>query len=122
VLGLREVAIATEAGREITMAPRTPHNLVAALGFLQIDSRAPGLQLLHQWLDNWTGVGLITVGIERLGYRLSLSHIAEGEWRAQFSAHPMWASVGFGVAATPWRAVQIAAWAAVKRGGAPERP
>jgi ATP dependent DNA ligase domain len=81
VLGLREVAIATEAGREITMAPRTPHNLVAALGFLQIDSRAPGLQLLHQWLDNWTGVGLITVGVERLGYRLSLSHIAEGEWR-----------------------------------------
>jgi hypothetical protein len=28
---LRKVAIATEAGREITMAPRTPHNLVAAL-------------------------------------------------------------------------------------------
>jgi hypothetical protein len=67
-------------------------------------------------------VGLITVGVERLGYRLSLSHIAEGEWRAQFSAHPMWASVGFGAAATPWRAVQIAGWAAVKRGGPPERP
>jgi hypothetical protein len=61
------------------------------------------------------GVGLITAGIERLGYRLSLSHIAEGELRAQFSAHPMWSSVGFGVSATPWRAVQLAGRAAAGR-------
>jgi hypothetical protein len=60
-------------------------------------------------------VGLITVGVERLGYRLSLSHIAEGEWRAQFSAHPLWSSVGYGVAATPWEATRIAAAAAVRR-------
>jgi hypothetical protein len=71
---------------------------------------------LHRWLDSWMGVGLITVGVERLGYRLSLSHIAEGEWRAQFSAHPLWPSVGFGVAATPWRVVQIAGRAAAGRG------
>jgi hypothetical protein len=32
-------------------------------------------------LDTWTGVGLITVGVERHGMRLSLSHIAEDEWR-----------------------------------------
>jgi hypothetical protein len=89
--------------------------LRAALGFLELPSRAPELRLLHAWLDSWMGVGLITVGVERLGYRLSLSHIAEGEWRAQFSAHPMWASVGFGVAATPWRAVQIAGRAAAGR-------
>jgi hypothetical protein len=43
----------------------------------------------------------------------ALSHITEGEWRAQFSAHPLWASAGYGVAATPWRAVQVAARAAV---------
>ena len=64
------------------------------------------------------GVGLITAGVERLGYRLSLSHIAEGEWRAEFSAHPMSSSAGYGVAPTPWQAVQIAAWAAVKHGKA----
>jgi hypothetical protein len=64
----------------------------AALGFLQLAPRAPELRLLHRWLDTWTSLGLIVVGIERHGLRFSLSHIADDEWRAQFSAHPMWAS------------------------------
>jgi hypothetical protein len=89
-------------------------NLVATLGFLQLKPTEPELQMLHCWLDTWEGLGLVTVGVERLGYRLSLSHIAEGEWRAHFSEHPMWASAGYGVAPTPWGAVQLAAWAAVK--------
>jgi hypothetical protein len=92
--------------------------LTAALGFLQVPPRAPELRLLHRWLDTWTGVGLITVGVERLGFRLSLSHIAEGEWRAQFSGHPLTASAGYGVASTPWRSVQRAAWEALR----PRRP
>jgi hypothetical protein len=49
--------------------------LRAALGFLQIEPRAPELRLLHQWLDSWTGVGLIVVGVERQSLRLSFSHI-----------------------------------------------
>jgi hypothetical protein len=49
--------------------------------------------------------------MHRQGLRLSLSHIAEGEWRAMFMGHPMFAPTGYGVAATPWRAVQQAAWA-----------
>ena len=102
------------------MTARTEHdqrrlNLVATLGFLQLKPTEPELQLLHRWLDTWGGLGLVTVGVEPLGYRLSLSHIAEGEWRAQFSAHPMWAAAGYGVAPTPWRAVQQAAWAAVSK-------
>jgi hypothetical protein len=100
------------------MTDRRLASLRAALGFLELPSRAPELRLLHQWLDSWVGVGLITVGVERLGYRLSLSHIAEGEWRAQFSAHPMWSSAGFGVGVTPWGATQIAARAAIRREGA----
>ena len=105
------------------MTDRRLATLRAALGFLQLEPRAPELQLLHRWLDTWTGVGLITVGVERLGYRLSLSHITEGEWRARFSVDPMISSAGYGVAATPWGAVQRAAWAAVPRyrdGGLPE--
>jgi hypothetical protein len=47
------------------------------------------LRLLHCWLDTWAAIGLISVGLERQGYRLSLSRIAEGEWRAYFMSHPM---------------------------------
>ena len=64
-----------------------------------------------------TALGLSTVGVERQGLRFSLGHIADDEWRAQFSAHRMWVSVGYGVAKTPWQAVQRAAWAAVARHG-----
>ena len=48
--------------------------LRAALGFLQLPPRAPELRLLHRWLDTWTGLGLIVVGVERQGLRFSLSH------------------------------------------------
>ena len=64
--------------------PRVPDDrrrllLRAALGFLQLPPIEPELQLVHRWLDSWTGVGLITVGVERHGMRLSLSHIADDE-------------------------------------------
>jgi hypothetical protein len=106
--------------RSSSMTDRRLANLRAALGFLQLPPREPELQLLHRWLDSWTGVGLITVGVERQGHRLSLSHIGEGEWRARFGGHPLLSDAGYGIAATPWKAVQLAAGAAVKR--APEGP
>jgi hypothetical protein len=43
--------------------------------------------------------------VERFGYRLSLTRVGEGEWGARFSANPMWAQKGYGVADTPWRSV-----------------
>jgi len=86
--------------------------LRAALGF---PPRAPELGLLHRWLDTWTGLGLVVVGVERQGLRFSLSHIGADEWRAYFMTSPMFAPAGFGVAATPWPVVQIAARAAVKQ-------
>jgi hypothetical protein len=73
------------------MVDRSEHraqNLTAALGFLRVPPTAPELRLLHRWLDTWTGIGLITVDVERQGYRLMLSHITEGEWRARFMATP----------------------------------
>lgn len=61
-----------------------------------------------------TEFGMITVGVERLGYRLSLSHIAEGEWRAYFMGeNQKLAPAGYGVARAPWAAVQMAAWTVV---------
>jgi hypothetical protein len=70
--------------------------------------RAPELRLLHRWMDARTRVRLITVGVERLGHRLSLNHVADNEWRAAFTGHPLFVPVGYGVAPTPWRAVQRA--------------
>jgi hypothetical protein len=67
------------------------------------------LQLLHRTFDDWHGLGMVTVGVERLGYRLSLSHIAEDEWRAYFiGGSQKLAPVGYGVAATPRVAVRRA--------------
>jgi hypothetical protein len=91
-------------------------SLRATRGFLHLPPTEPELQLLHRWLDTGTGVGLITAGVERHGMRLSLSHIAEDEWRAMFmDDNARLAPRGFGVAPTPWRAVQQAAWTALKR-------
>jgi len=90
--------------------------LVAALAFAQLEPREPELRLLHRWLDTWSGLGEIAVGMARQGYRLSLSDIGPGECRAVFATHPQWAPAGYGVAPTPWTAVQRAAWAAVKGG------
>ena len=95
------------------MTARRPA-LIATLGFLQVPPTEPELQLLHRRLDTWAGVGLITVRVERYGMRLSLSHIADDEWRAMFmDDNPRLAPRGFGVALTPWRAVQRAAWATI---------
>jgi hypothetical protein len=48
--------------------------------------------------------------------RLSLSHVADGEWRCVFMGeNALLAPRGFGVAPEPWRAVQQAAWAALSR-------
>jgi hypothetical protein len=90
-------------------------SLRVALGFPRVPTGEPELQLLHRWLDTWNGIGLIAVGMHRQGLRLSLSHIADGEWRCYFRGEKaLLAPHGYGVASTPWRAVQIAAWAAVK--------
>jgi hypothetical protein len=92
-------------------------NLRAALAFLRLPPTEPELQLLHRTFDNWHGLGMITVGVERLGCRLSLSHIADGEWRAYFMGdNAKLAPAGYGVAPTPWSAVQMAAWAVLGRG------
>ena len=78
--------------------------------------REPELQLLHRWLDTWEGVGLITVGVERQSMRLSLSHITESEWRCVFMGEStLLAPKGHGMAPTPWKAGQGAAWMAMQR-------
>src|SRR5437764_14130987 len=89
--------------------------LAAALGFLALEPRAPELQLLHRWADNWRGVGDVVVGMERQGYRLHLTNIEAGAWRATLSRDAMAAAEGFAAAPAPWTAVLQAARTALER-------
>ena len=50
----------------------------------------------------------------RQGYLLSLTNVAVSTWRAAFSSAPLLAEDGFGAGATPWQAVQVAAWEAFR--------
>ena len=92
--------------------------LTAALGFLHFHPVTPALIALHAWLDSWRGIGMIVVAMERHGFRLSLKKYGNGAgaWVAQFNRDVITSADGFGSGATPWRAVQQAAWVVMKRG------
>jgi hypothetical protein len=56
--------------------------LIAALAALRVRTREPELAAVNRWLDNWNGLGLIATGMERQGYRLHLTNVESGIWRA----------------------------------------
>jgi hypothetical protein len=87
--------------------------LTAALDFLRLPPRAHELRVLHRWLDSWSGIGHIVVGMDRLGYDVSLKKWGDGGWTATFSRDTMLANDGFGSGSAPWRAIQQAAWVAL---------
>jgi hypothetical protein len=58
--------------------------LTGALGFLQLEPRAPELRLLHNWLDSWSGIGLIVVGMSHQGFQVSVGEHGAGQWIAVF--------------------------------------
>lgn len=58
--------------------------LYATVGFAVLEGNLPELALIHAWLDNWTGIGLIVAGMARQGYDISLTRYDEQGWRATF--------------------------------------
>jgi hypothetical protein len=46
--------------------------LRAALAAVLVRDNAPELALVHSWLDNWSGIGLIVVGMSHQGFTVSL--------------------------------------------------
>jgi hypothetical protein len=86
--------------------------LRAALDFLQLEPGAPDLELLHRWLDTWSGIGAIAGGMHRAGWDLQLTRYGDGYWRATFRVTGFAHSIMGGSAweATAWRAVQRAGW------------
>jgi hypothetical protein len=95
--------------------------LKAALGFAGLSSPSydralRALRALRTWLDSWSGVGRIAVGMHRQG-NLQLTQYDERGWRATFYTtgmeHSPTSATGTGWERTPWHATQRAAWGAV---------
>jgi hypothetical protein len=93
--------------------------LGAAMGFaaLRAAPRHPTLAALHGWLDSWR-VGDVVVGMHRQGYDVQLTQYDERGWRATFYVsgmeHSATSSTPSAWEATPWRAVQRAAFDALR--------
>ncbi len=84
--------------------------LRAALAAVLVRDNAPELRLIHDWLDSWSGIGLIVVGMWHQGFTVSLGEHSVGRWIAVFyhgrGGHEPVAAAGTAQEATPWRAVQ----------------
>jgi hypothetical protein len=93
--------------------------LRAALAAVLVRAEAPELRLIHDWLDSWSGIGLIVVGMAHQGFTVSLGEHGVGRWIAVFfyggGGHALVAPAGTAQEPTPWRAVQRAAWQAMGR-------
>jgi len=56
----------------------------AALAAVLVCAEAPELRLIHDWLDTWSGLGLIVVGMSHQGCTVSLGEHGVGRWLAVF--------------------------------------
>jgi hypothetical protein len=81
--------------------------LRAALGFAGCSTPS---YALRSWLDSWSGIGRVAVGIARQGYDLQLTRYDDKGWRATFYTtgmeHSPTSAIGTGWERTPWHATQ----------------
>jgi len=77
------------------------------------------LWALRSWLDSWSGIGRVAVGMHRQGYDLQLTRYDERGWRATFYTtgmeHSSTSATGTAWERTPWHATQRAAWDALNK-------
>jgi hypothetical protein len=95
--------------------------LRAAVGFAgcSLPSYDRALWALRTWLDSWSGIGRIAVGMAHQGFDLQLARYDERGWRATFYTtgmeHSPTSATGTGWERTPWHATQRAAWEALHK-------
>jgi len=95
--------------------------LRAAVGFAGCSmlSYDRALHALRTWLDSWSGIGRVAVGMAHQGDDLQLTRYDELGWRATFYTtgmeHSPTSATGTGWERTPWQATQRAAWEALKK-------
>jgi hypothetical protein len=84
-----------------------------------VRDNAPEVQLVREWFDSWSGLGLIIAGMTHQGWDVQLTAYAARDWRANFFPVGIAHSIVGGSAweATAWGAVQVAAWKAANRTG-----
>src|SRR5207245_11682348 len=99
--------------------------LRATLGFAgcSMPSYDRALHALRTWLDSWSGIGHVTVGMAHQGYDLQLTRYDERGWRATFYTtgmeHSPTSATGTAWERTPWHAVQRAAREALLHASSP---
>jgi hypothetical protein len=73
-----------------------------------VPDNAPEVRLVREWLDSWSGLGLIIAGMAHQGWDVQLTAYAARDWRATFFPVGIAHSIVGGSAwePTPWRAVQ----------------
>ena len=47
-------------------------------------SLSPVLDVLHEWLDSWSGIGVLERSMARQGHDLQLTRYANEGWRATY--------------------------------------
>lgn len=86
----------------------------------RLPAEVPEGRMLRAWLDTWAGAGHVVDAMNELGYHARLTQSPFGWWaefcRAQVDPLPRW--IGRGFDAAPWRAVQQASLATLRREGA----
>src|SRR4030095_16717815 len=84
-----------------------------------MSSYHPALWALRTWLDFWSGIGHVAVGMHRQGFDLQLTQYDERGWRGTFfksgMEHSPTSATDTGWEPTPWHATQRAAWEALRR-------
>jgi len=56
--------------------------LRAALAAVLVSGNMLELRLVHEWLDSWSGLGLVVAGMAHQGWDLQLTAYAARGWRA----------------------------------------
>jgi hypothetical protein len=73
----------------VTVLPATEldsrgRRLRTALAAVLVPDNAPELRLVREWLNNWSGIGLVVVGMAWQGWDLQLTAYEARSWRANF--------------------------------------
>jgi len=72
------------------------------------------LWVLRTWLDSWTGIGHVAIGMHRQRYDLQRTQYDERGLRATYyktgMEHSLTSTTGTAWCRTPWHASQQAAW------------